>query len=192
MREVKSGREKFSKYQKLINLFVNILKIFPKKIKIFLWNSFQRSNRKYSVALRYIVLKTLCKKVGSSVYIGPDVEIKAFEKLSIGDNVSIHKGCYIDATGEIEICNNVSIAHYTSMISFNHSWNDKSKPIKYNKSILSKIKIYEDVWIGAGSKILAGVNINKRSIVAAGAVVTKDVSSNTIVAGVPAKVIKVI
>lgn len=190
MREVKSGREKFSKYQKLINLFVNILKIFPKKIKIFLWNSFQRSNRKYSVALRYIILKTLCKKVGSSVYIGPDVEIKAFEKLSIGDNVSIHKGCYIDATGEIEICNNVSIAHYTSMISFNHSWNDKSKPIKYNKSILSKIKIYEDVWIGAGSKILAGVNINKRSIVAAGAVVTKDVSSNTIVAEVPAKVIK--
>ncbi len=185
-----SGKEKFKKNKKIINFIVRCIRVFPRSVRICLWHTFQKSNRKYAIACRYIILKSLAKKVSDNVFIGSNVEIISFENIIIGENVSIHKDCYIDATGKIEIGDNVSIAHQTSLISFNHTWQDKNKPIKYNESVFEKIKICNDVWIGAGVRILAGVNIESRSIVAAGAVVNKNVEANTIVGGIPAKLIK--
>lgn len=63
-------------------------------------------------------------------------------------------------------------------------------PIKYNKLKYRKVEISDDVWIGCGCRVLSGVVIGKRSIVAAGSVVNKIVNSNIIVGGVPAKEIK--
>lgn len=67
---------------------------------------------------------------------------------------------------------------------------NKEIPIKYNAIDCGKVTIHSDVWIGCGVRILAGVEIFSHSIVAAGCVVTKDVSSDTLVAGVPNKIIK--
>jgi acetyltransferase-like isoleucine patch superfamily enzyme len=61
---------------------------------------------------------------------------------------------------------------------------------KYNKSIYGKIKIKDDVWLRYGGKVLKGCIINKRSIIAEGAVVNKDVMANSIYSGIPAKLIK--
>jgi acetyltransferase-like isoleucine patch superfamily enzyme len=104
--------------------------------------------------------------------------------------VSIHPNCYIDATGQISIGNNVSIAHNTSILSAEHTWGDSGLPIKYNKVELKPVSIENDVWIGCGCRILAGVTISHRVIIAARAVVNCNCKSNTIHGVVPAKLIK--
>ncbi|WP_237762934.1 acyltransferase [Paenibacillus sp. A3] len=142
------------------------------------------------LATRYCLLKRLIPKCGDNVFVGRSVEIKHWEKLSIGSNVSIHKQCYLDAGGGITIDNDVSVAHQTSMISFEHTWDDASLPIRDNPVKYAPITIQSDVWVGCGCRILAGVDIGSRAVVAAGAVVTKPVPPHTVVGGVPAKPIK--
>jgi acetyltransferase-like isoleucine patch superfamily enzyme len=134
----------------------------------------------------------LIPQCGDNVFVGRSVEIKHWEKLTIGSNVSIHKQCYLDAVGGIHIDNDVSIAHQTSMISFEHTWEEASLPIRDNPVSAAKITIHSDVWVGCGCRILAGVEIFSRAVVAAGAVVTKNVLPHSIVGGVPAKPIKTI
>ncbi|MGJ9402129.1 acyltransferase [Arthrobacter sp. KK5.5] len=98
--------------------------------------------------------------------------------------------CYIDATGGLEIGNDVSIAHSTSILTTNHNWSSVGIPIRDQAVSLAPVSVGNDVWIGAGVRILAGVSIGTGAIIAAGAVVTKDVAPGTIVAGVPASVVK--
>jgi acetyltransferase-like isoleucine patch superfamily enzyme len=136
------------------------------------------------------MLKAITKKVGDNVYIGKYVILKNTYNLEIGSNVSIHDFCYLDAIGGISISDNVSIAHNCTILSANHTWSDISIPIKYNIENLKKTSIGDNVWIGCGVKILAGVNINTRVVVAAGSVINKDIDSNILVGGMPAKKIK--
>ena len=116
--------------------------------------------------------------------------LENLQSRSFGDNVSIHPFCYLEGAGGIEIGNNVSLAHVTSVLSVNHTWSYSELPIKYNPIEHAPVKICDDVWIGCGCRIMAGVTVYSRSIIAAGAVVTKDVEPNTLVGGVPAKCIK--
>lgn len=185
-----SGREKFKRNKGVINVLTKLFRLLPKSFLLFMWNCVANHSQIIFVGLRYIILKTRIKSCGDNVKIGTNVQILGWEKLSIGTNVSIHSNCYIDANGEIEIRNNVSIAHNSTILSTNHDWRDLSLPIKYNPVISDEVIIYDDVWIGCGCRILAGVKIKTRSIIAAGAVVNKDVRSKTIVGGVPAKVLK--
>lgn len=185
-----SGRSKFKKFKKIINMLAFIAGLLPKKLLLLIWDMTSRYSGNISVVTRYIIAKKLCNTLGENVYIGKGVTIKGWDKLKIGKNVSIHDYCYIDANGEIDIGDNVSIAHQSSILSFDHSWHDESTPIKYNETIFKKVVVSDDVWIGCGCRIMSGVYINSRSIVAAGSIVTKDVSSRTIVGGVPAKPIK--
>lgn len=185
-----SGREKFRKYKKIINFSSFILRIFTKKKQEKLFNKFNRGEGKFKLFFRYCILKNLCKLCGDNVFIGEYVTIKHFENLSLGDNVSIHKFSYIDATGEVIIKNDVSIATSCKLFSFNHGYEDSSKPIKYNDLVVGKIVIENDVWIGADSIILKDVTINSRVVIGAKSVVNKSVESKSIYAGIPAKLIK--
>lgn len=108
--------------------------------------------------------------------------------MSFGNNVSINPYSYL--AGNINIGSNVSIANHTSIHCANHSFSDKTVPIKYQPIINDPITIEDDVWIASGCRILSGVHIGKRVIIAAGAVVTKSIETNSIYAGVPAKKIK--
>ena len=105
---------------------------------------------------------------------------------TIGKNVFInHASSFLDLGG-ITIEDDVLIGPKVNLITENHP-TDPSK----RKSLLCKpIVIKRNAWIGAAATILPGVTIGENSIVAAGSVVTKDVPSNTCVAGVPAKYIK--
>jgi len=116
--------------------------------------------------------------------------LKNIQNLSVGNNVSIHSFNYIDAYGGIDIGNNVSIANHSTLISSDHTWNDKHKPIKYNKVKPKKIIIEDDVWVAAGVRELGGVKINKRCVIGAGAVVNKDTEANSLYVGVPIKKVK--
>lgn len=144
------------------------------------------------VFIRYLLFRTLVKECGENVLINENVYIQNIENIVCGNNVSIHEMCYINACGGLTIGDNVSIAHSSSVLTFNHMYDNPNKPIKYNTIEMSPVTICDDVWIGCGCRILAGVTINRRSIVAAGGVVTKNVPCNSIVGGVPARVLKTI
>ena len=185
-----TGRDLFKKNEKLISFVVSLINLLPRKIRKRMLLSSRSIRGEKGIALRYVLIKSLAKQCGKNVAVKEMVVLENIEDLTLGDNISIHPFCYIDAIGGVEIYDNVSIAHASSILSFEHTWNDSSTPIKYNPVEKKHVIIEEDVWIGCGARVMAGVTIHRRSIVAAGAVVTKDVESNTIVGGVPAKVIK--
>lgn len=112
------------------------------------------------------------------------------ESLTVGNNVGINHYCYIGVRGKITIGDNVIFGPRVSVFSENHNFDRLDIPIKDQGETRKDTLIGNDVWIGAGSIILSGVKIGDGAIIAAGSVVNKDVSSNTIVAGVPAKIIK--
>ncbi|MDH1994808.1 acyltransferase [Aeromonas caviae] len=185
-----SGRDLFKIIKVVINFFVFIVRPFPKCIKKFLYEICSIIPTNIGVFLRYIILKSQAASVGDNVYIARYVIIKNPEKLIIGSNVSIHEFCYIDAEGGITIGDDVSIAHNSSFISFEHTWEDLNTTIKYNKLTLDKIFIGSDVWIGCGVRILAGVKVSNRSVVGAGSVLNKQYPSNVVIVGTPGRVIK--
>lgn len=185
-----SGRDLFKRFNFIVSISVSIFSILPKSIRKWLYRLCRNISGNFGVFIRYVLLKKLIKNCGENVSIREMVIIKDFDNLEIGNNVSIHPFCYIDAHGGILIADDVSIAHGSSILSTNHTWENENIPIKYNVITKGKVIIDNDVWIGCGCRILAGVTIHSRAVVAAGAVVTKDVYKNTVVAGVPAKVIK--
>ena len=108
------------------------------------------------------------------------------KNISVGENVFINSGCCFQDQGGIEIGDNALIGQQVVIATLNHDLT----PAKRANMIPAPVKIGNNVWIGAHATILAGVTIGDNSVVAAGAVVTKDVPANVVVAGVPAKVIK--
>lgn len=184
------NREKFHKYEDILMIGVKILRLLPKKFSYGILKLNRSNSSMIGVAINYICVKRLAKYCGKNVAIFSNVYLFGLENLVIGDNVSIHPMCYIDAKGEVEIGNDVSIAHNTSILSQEHLYNDLAINIKDQGMISYKTTICNNVWIGCGCRILAGVNIKSGSIVAAGSVVSKDVDSDSIVGGVPARVIK--
>ncbi len=185
-----TGRTIFSRYGTILNKFADCVGILPKNFRLFLLSCFRNTDGKFGILMRYILIKKLVKSCGDNVVVKPYVVLLCLENLEIGNNVSIHHFCYIDAEGSISIGNDCAIAHGTSILSSNHTWGDASLPIKYNPVEYSEVRIENDVWIGCGSRIMAGCHIGSRSVIAAGAVVTKNVESDTIFGGVPAKMIK--
>ncbi len=103
----------------------------------------------------------------------------------IGKNVFINHACSFLDLGGITIEDDVMIGPKVNLITENHPVN----PLERKSLILHSILIKRNAWIGAGSTILPGITIGENAIVAAGALVNKNVPDNTIVAGVPAKVI---
>jgi len=185
-----SGRESFRKIKPILKICVICFSILPRRVSVFLLNVFSSMRGKFGMLLRYILVKNLSKSCGDNVSIAHNVELKNLNNISFGDNVSIHTNCYFDGFGGLSIGNDVSFAHNCSILTANHDWSDTSKPIKYNDVRASPVSIQDDVWLGCGVRVLAGISIDSRSIVAAGSVVTKNVESNTVVAGVPSKVLK--
>lgn len=180
-----TGRILFQYLNKINFIFVPISITY----KLIL-NPFLQLIYKGGMVLKYYYMRDMLKKCGTNVTIHRHVTIRCPQKISIGNNVSIHPLCYIDGEGGITIGSNISIAHNSTIMSFNHTWEDKLTPIKYNPKKLDKVTICDDVWIGCGVRIMAGVTIGNRCIIAAGAVVTKDCESNSLYGGVPARKIK--
>lgn len=171
-----------------------------------------------NLILRRLFWKTLLRIYGGSmgknvnIFEGVKIAFKRGCPVTIGDNVSIQKGVVISTseTGKIRIGNNVYVGEYSvitsnqeieigdnvlisphnDIVDFNHNYQDPNIPIEHQGVTAKKITIEEDVWIGAGCKILRGVTIGKGSVVGAGSVVTKNVPSYHVVIGNPARTIK--
>jgi acetyltransferase-like isoleucine patch superfamily enzyme len=109
-------------------------------------------------------------------------------KISIGENTTVGYHSFIFASEKITIGDNCLIAPFTYIVDSNHEIK-KGTNINSQDNTTATVKIGDDVWIGTGAKILAGVTIENGAVIAAGAIVNCDVKSNQIVGGIPAKVI---
>lgn len=134
-----------------------------------------------------ILLKELFKdNLGENSIITPPINGACINTMKIGKNVFINSNLLAMARGGITIEDDVQIAANVQLISNNHDF--------YERDVLTckPILIKKGAWIGAGATILPGISIGKHAIVGASSVVTKDVLDFTVVAGNPAKVIKIL
>lgn len=127
-------------------------------------------------------------EIDESVTVFTPLYINYGKNTKIGKNVFINFDCVFLDLGGITIEDNVLIAPKVSLLTEGHPTSTEDRHSLIPKPILIK----KNAWIGANATILPGVTIGENSVVAAGAVVSKDVSDNTIVGGIPAKILKTI
>lgn len=163
--------------------------------------------------LRSWAFKRKAKQSGSNILIGIGVEITGAENIKVGNNISImrfsslyaHDGTlelgdhisinsntHIGAAdkGKIVIGNHVIIAQNVVLRASDHGYSSLDVPIIQQGHVGGEIVIEDDVWICANVVVTSNVRVGRHSIIAAGAVVTKDIDPYSIVGGVPAKLIK--
>ena len=126
------------------------------------------------------------QKIDDSVEIRLPIRSDYGANLKIGKQVFINSGAMFTDLGRIELEDKVLVGPNVTIISVNHPLD----PEKRHGIELKAVLIKENAWLGANATILPGVTVGENAVVAAGAVVSKDVPANTVVAGVPAKVIK--
>ena len=125
---------------------------------------------------------------GAVVHMGCQLELPGIARLRrerllvIGERSRINRGCSLDARGGLRIGNDVSISLQSVIITGEHARDDPS--FRYSTR---PVVIEDHVWLGARAMVLPGVTIGRGAVVAAGAVVTKDVAARSVVAGIPAR-----
>ena len=138
--------------------------------------------------LRKLFSELTGKEVDESFGLFPPFYTDYGQNITVGKNVFVNSGCCFQDQGGIEIGDNVLIGQQVVLATLNHDLSPKKRA----NMTPAPIKIGNDVWIGAHATVLAGVSVGDGAVVAAGAVVTKDVPANTVVGGVPAKILKTI
>jgi maltose O-acetyltransferase len=132
-------------------------------------------------------------KVGKNSKIHPTVVLREAERIEIGHNCLLNHNNVLQAGRNksfIKIGNYVHTGPGVMMFAYNHAFDETDIPTILQDYYDGDIIIEDDVWIGAGSIILAGVKIGKGAIIAAGSVVNKDVPEFAIAGGIPVNVIK--
>ena len=108
--------------------------------------------------------------------------------VSIGDHTRI--GLHNTIIGPVVIGSHVNLAQGITITALNHIFSDPQKRIDEQGVSTDQVIIEDDTWIGANAVILPGVTIGRHSVIAAGAIVTKDIPPHSLAAGIPAKIIK--
>lgn len=116
--------------------------------------------------------------------------IGSFALLELGNQTEINAGCFLLAKDRIVIGDNSTLAYQTTILTSANPNGPHNKLALIYPRLTAPVIIGHDTWVGAGATILPGVNIGNYCIVAAGSVVTKNVHDYTVVAGVPAKIVK--
>lgn len=132
-------------------------------------------------------------RLGQNIYVGHQTILKAYHKnlLEIGDNTWIGQQCFLHSAGGITIGRNVGIGPGVRIFTSYHREEGIEVPILFSGLEFAGVTVDDACDIGIGAILLPGVHLGKGVQVAAGAVVTRDVAAYSIVAGVPAKVLRV-
>ena len=136
--------------------------------------------------IRALLVELTGKPIDDSVVVFPPFHSEFGKNLTLGRGVFINLGSRFQDTGGITIGNGTLIGHGSTLTTLNH----RVDPARRPDMIPAPIRIGRKVWLGAAVTVVPGVTIGDGAIVGAGAVVTKDVPANAIVAGVPAKLIR--
>jgi len=139
--------------------------------------------------IRRVVLKLCLAESGVGLEIGEDVHIEYPRRMRLGNNVWFGRKCHISAPGGITIGNDVMIAHDTCLETAGHDI-DPSQLLRKAKIVYGPITIGNNCWLGTRTTVLYNTTIGNNVIVAAGAVVVKDIPENCVYGGIPAKKIK--
>lgn len=140
--------------------------------------------------LKRLTLVALGASIGRRCVFYPGVWIMPGRGLLVGDDVDFALGVIVTTSGGVEIGDRVLIGYRTQILSANHRVPDGMERIFGAGHVRKRVTIGNDVWIGANCIILPGVSIGQGAVVAAGSVVTKNVEPFTVVAGVPARVVR--
>ena len=136
--------------------------------------------------IRALIAKLTGREVDEGFHLFPPFYSDCGKNIHLGKRVTINAGCCFQDQGGIEIGDDVLIGHQVVITTINHDLH----PLRRGNMTPAPVKIGKKVWIGSHATILPGVTVGNGAVIAAGAVVTKDVPPNTVVGGVPAKVIK--
>jgi acetyltransferase-like isoleucine patch superfamily enzyme len=130
--------------------------------------------------------------LGSNIYIGHQSIIKGYYKnrITIGDGTWIGQNCFFHGAGGLSIGKAVGIGPKVSVITSAHKDGDLELPVLHHEIEFKPVAICDGSDIGVGSVILPGVTIGEGAIVGAGSVVTRDVEPYSIVAGSPARLLR--
>ena len=152
---------------------------------------------RYFLSLIPGVIGRICRRkfwgigsVGKNVKIDEKCWFLWPERLFLGDNVVVGKDCILNASGEIVIQKDCLLGPGVVIWTQNHKFARLDMPINQQGYVYRRVVIEEDVWIAARAIVLPGVKVGKGAVIAAGSVVTNDVEAFSVVAGVPAKLIK--
>ncbi len=136
--------------------------------------------------IRQIMGRLTGKEIDPDFRLFPPFYTDFGKNITIGRDVFINSGCHFQDQGGIEIGDGALIGHNVVLATINHDLD----PAMNRKNHYAPIRVGAHAWIGSNATILPGVTIGAWSVVAAGAVVTKDVPPMTVVGGVPARIIR--
>jgi acetyltransferase-like isoleucine patch superfamily enzyme len=130
-------------------------------------------------------------ELGRWSWLGHGCKLRCHEgRISIGAKSVLGQECTISAYKHVSIGRECVIADRVMMIDFDHGMVEVDRPIRLQGIYKRDVRVGNNVWIGYGACILRGVSVGDNAVVGTSAVVTKDVPANAIVAGVPARVIR--
>lgn len=138
--------------------------------------------------VRTLLSELFGKPVPPSLRVFPPFYTDFGKNIEVGNNVFINACCHFQDHGGVTLGDGCQIGHNVVFATLNHGLAPEHRHTTYPAPIV----LGKNVWVGSNSTILQGVTVGDNAVVAAGAVVTKDVPANAIVGGVPAKVIKYI
>jgi len=146
----------------------------------------QLNNSSDAAETRNLLSQITGSEIDESVAVFTPLHINYGKNTKIGKNVFINFDCVFLDLGGITIEDGVLIAPKVSLLSEGHP----ISPTERQSLVPGHIHIKKNAWIGAGATILPGVTVGEHAVVAAGAVVSKDVPANTVVGGIPARHLK--
>lgn len=136
--------------------------------------------------VRDLLSRLIGQKVDPSVRVFPPLYSDFGQNIHLGKRVFVNACCHFQDHGGVTIGDDCQIGHNVVFATLNHGLSPQTRKSTYPAPIV----LGRNVWVGSNSTILQGVTIGDNAVVAAGAVVTKDVPANCVIGGVPAKIIK--
>lgn len=145
-------------------------------------------SRDDEVALRHSLLQKLIGKAGEGLWIEPPFYCDYGSNITVGDKVFFNFNCVVLDVMQVTIGSNVLFGPNVQIYTATHplDWQERASWLEFAKPIT----IGSNVWVGGGAIICPGVTIGDRSVIGAGAVVTKDIPADSFAAGNPCKVIR--
>ena len=142
------------------------------------------------MTIRNFVYRALGMKAKGFCWIQPGVMFVNIHRLKVGRNFACNSGTYINALGNIAMGNDVLIGSNVTISAGKHDIEGRGRSVFSRPAVPSSIYFGNDIWLGAGVVILPGLHLGDGTVVGANSVVTKDTENYSVMAGVPARLIR--